>query len=139
MLKTFVISADDPDFRTRNKIPGATWLCPWYHDPERDGCTNYPYFLSQHYRKDWADKRPPIAVVCPNGSTWVIDQKSSNGTGWVVTGEHNCLTVSPSIDIKGHAGQKDYHGYLRDGVFTPDLEGRTYELNNRETIRNEDH
>jgi hypothetical protein len=75
-------------------------------------------FLSVHYWRDWSDKRPPICVVCPNGEWWEVDRKSSNGEGWIVTGELPTITCSPSIVVDG------YHGFLRAGEFTPDLEGR---------------
>jgi hypothetical protein len=75
-------------------------------------------FLSPHYWRDWSDKRPPICVVCPNGEQWEIDRWSSNGTGWTVTGELPHITCSPSIVVVG------YHGFLRDGEFSADLDGR---------------
>ncbi len=74
--------------------------------------------LSIHYWKDWSHIRPPICVVCPNGEQWEIDRKSSNGTGWTVKGEWPNLTCSPSIVVEG------YHGFLKDGLFTADTEGR---------------
>jgi hypothetical protein len=113
-------------------LPGMAWPCPWYFDPlgelklagnrrepmitgERKGELG---FLSIHYWRDWADKRAPICVVCPNGETWEPDRKSSNGDGWIVAGDLPNITCSPSIVVTG------YHGFLRAGEFTPDLEGR---------------
>jgi len=110
--------------------PGAMWLCPWYHDPaapeaaaERDKvladyAAGKKHFLSVHYWRDHALSRPAIFVLCPDGSGWCPDQGSSNGTGWTTTGEPAKLTAHPSIVVSG------YHGFLKDGVFTPDLEGR---------------
>lgn len=95
-------------------LPGMGWYNDWYLEV---GGKN---FLSPHYYRDWAAKRPPIEVVCPNGAVWCFDRRSSNGDGWVVTGEWPRITCAPSI-VAG-----DYHGFLRDGEFTPDLEGRTY-------------
>lgn len=110
--------------------PGMAWFMPWYFDPtgererlgkhvmftaERKGTLG---FLSEHYWRDWADKRSPICVVCPNGEWWEIDRKSSNGAGWIVIGDLPNITCSPSIVVDG------YHGFLRNGEFTPDLEGR---------------
>lgn len=119
--------------------PGMAWSCPWYFDPRgelkayadanpgsgfRDGAMfarreddDVP-FLSVHYWRDWSAKRAPIAVVCPNGEVWEVDRKSSNGDGWRVTGDLPDLTCEPSIVVDG------YHGYLRGGLFTADLEGR---------------
>lgn len=111
--------------------PGTAWYQPWYVDPlGEDGdpmLTSPPddsdrSLFSPHYWRSWADRRPPICVVCPNGELWEIDRRSSNGTGWVVTGDLSgdapSLTCSPSIVVHG------YHGFLRDGLFTADVEGR---------------
>lgn len=46
------------------------------------------------------------------------DRRSSNGDGWNVTGDLPAITCAPSIVVPG------YHGYLRDGVFTADIDGR---------------
>ncbi|MCK1583288.1 hypothetical protein IVB03_27925 [Bradyrhizobium sp. 168] len=100
-------------------LPGMGWFNDWYLDRDlgRD-------FLSPHYYRDWAGKRPPIELVCPNGEIWCIDRKSSNGDGWQVTGEWPNITCSPSI-IAG-----DYHGWLRNGEFTPDIDGKTWPVPN---------
>lgn len=100
-------------------LPGMGWFNDWYlvRDLGRD-------FLSPHYYRDWAGKRPPIEIVCPNGELWCIDRKSSNGDGWQVTGEWPNITCAPSI-IAG-----DYHGFLRNGEFTPDIDGKTYPVPN---------
>jgi len=120
-LKVFLVTDDDPCFQDKIRQPGAMWLCPWMFDPSKDTMNpDGSNWLSIHYVKDHSKNRPPIQVRCPNGSVWVIDQKSSNGTGWIVTGEVPNITCSPSIVVPG------YHGFLRDGVFTDDLEGRTY-------------
>lgn len=109
--------------------PGMGWFQPCYFDPanpnardEDEGgiypCARGNPFLSIHYWQTWASVRPPICIVGPNGKHWEIDRKSSNGSGWTVTGEWPNLTCSPSIVLDG------YHGFLRDGEFTPDVEGR---------------
>lgn len=107
--------------------PGMGWFTPWVFDPQGNKGRRMMIagpqaanvsFLSVHYWRDWADRRPPICVVGPNGQEWEIDRKSSNGDGWVVTGEWPRLTCAPSIVLDG------YHGFLRDGVFTDDVEGR---------------
>ena len=100
-------------------LPGMGWFNDWYSDiAQRDD------FLSVHYKRDWAGKRPPIELVCPNGELWCIDRKSSNGDGWVVAGEWPNITCSPSI-VAGN-----YHGFLRNGEFTPDLDGKTFPVPN---------
>ncbi len=110
--------------------PGMAWYMPWVYDPtgERERQGKYVMFkasrkgtlgfLSCHYWEDSSATRPPMSVVCPNGEVWEVDRKSSNGDGWKVTGEFPDLTCTPSIVVYG------YHGYLTNGEFTPDLEGR---------------
>ena len=110
--------------------PGMGWLAPWLFDPtgERVRAGEHVMikapqdcnagFLSIHYWRDWADKRAPLVVVCPNGEQWEIDRKSSNGDGWKVTGDWPNITCAPSIVVTG------YHGFLQNGEFTPDIEGR---------------
>lgn len=98
-------------------LPGMGWHNDWYLGFERP-------FLSPHYYRDWFGKRPPIEVVCPNGDVWCIDRMSSNGDGWQVTGEWPNITCAPSI-VAG-----SYHGYLRNGEFTPDLDGKTFPVPN---------
>jgi hypothetical protein len=98
-------------------LPGMGWYNDWY-------LTMHEGFLSPHYSRDWKGKRPPIEVVCPNGSVWCIDRMSSNGDGWQVTGEWPSITCAPSIVAD------DYHGFLRDGEFTPDLDGKTFPVPN---------
>jgi len=104
-------------------LPGMAWFEPWYYDPLKEYpelshnmITERPRnpnksFLSPHYWNDWSDKRPPIAVVCPNGEVWEIDRRSSNGDGWQVTGELPDITCTPSIALNG------YHGWLINGEF----------------------
>lgn len=111
-------------------LPGMAWFMDWYFDPtgERERAGKNVMFkladrgrlghLSSHYWRDWSDKRPPVCVVCPNGEWWEIDRKSSNGDGWTVTGALPAITCAPSIVVSG------YHGFLRNGEFTPDIEGR---------------
>lgn len=109
--------------------PGMAWYQPWYYDPTETyrgrkmfqgppADLNARGFLSPHYWRDWSTKRPPICVVCPNGEQWEIDRWSSNGTGWSVTGDLPNITCAPSIVVTG------YHGFLRGGVFTADVDGR---------------
>lgn len=85
-----------------------------------------PNALSDSYKRDWSDKRPPIYIMTPGGA-WCIDEKPfvggqyQNG-GWVVTGSVPNITTKPSINFPGR-----YHGWLTDGVLSDDLEGRKYE------------
>lgn len=113
--------------------PCAMWFARWYFDPADPekglrrsaalaaiadgsfGTGERNYYLSRMYWQQWSDKRPPICVLCPNGREWVVDAKSSNGEGWTVTGDPPRITCAPSILVPG------YHGFLREGVFTPNL------------------
>lgn len=69
--------------------------------------------------------------VCPNGETWWIDGPSFNANGqanphgWTRTGDPPNVTVSPSIWIQ-IPGPRGYHGFLQNGQWSDDLEGRTY-------------
>lgn len=62
-----------------------------------------------------------IWVVLPGGSIFSPDRMSGRGQcGWLVSGELPLITVTPSI------GAAEYHGFIRDGALTDDLEGRQY-------------
>lgn len=116
--------------------PGWGWHETWYWDPVKAAELGAPTWaeyqakfpdghhfyggrmLSRFYWETWSRIRPPICVVLPNGEQWEMDRKSSNGEGWQVSGAWPNLTCSPSIAAKG------YHGFLQNGAFTPDLDGR---------------
>lgn len=101
--------------------PGDMYYCSWYFDPGKDSREElWPSMYSKYYIEEYSKYRSPIIVVCPNGSTWMVDQKSNNGEGWQVAGEAPKITCTPSILVSG------YHGFLTDGVFTDDLEGKKY-------------
>lgn len=117
------VRADDPNAEVTlsDRLPGMMWLAPWYWDPakgDENRMRRGGAHLSPHYWRDHAGTRPPIVVCCPNGREWMVDAKSTNGDGWKVTGEPPTITCAPSIAVPG------YHGFLRDGVFTEDVEGR---------------
>lgn len=108
--------------------PCVMWFCPWYFDPfdDEDAPTRQrcmeaitrgekQNFLSRFYWEDWSATRPPISVICPNGKDWCVDQVSTNGEGWKVTGDAPIITCAPSILVPG------YHGFLQKGIFTPNL------------------
>jgi hypothetical protein len=120
--------------------PGTAYECPWYFDPAALADAAHPdhermkqklaagraqiatgerkQIMSPNYFREWAEIRPPILVICPNGDHWIPDQWSNNGQGWVVTGSaaNGTFTASPSIQT----GR--YHGFLQNGRFTPDCE-----------------
>jgi hypothetical protein len=121
--------------------PGICFYMPWLHDPKDEIDFSYIQekikqleqnpngspFLSIHYWKDWAHVRPPIQVVLPNRGIWVIDSKSTNGTGWSIlikdgilpseTNRNPKITASPSIDHNTDHKHR-YHGWLTNGVLT---------------------
>lgn len=98
--------------------PGDMW-----HDLYADK------LLSRQYKEQHKGDRPPLFVCLPNKRVFCLDSKAENasdGGGWTVKGEPPNVTVEPSILVeRGPRG--GYHGYLRDGVLTDDVEGRTYD------------
>lgn len=58
------------------------------------------------------------AVILPDGETWFIGSEPMNGGQWTWSGTMPRLTVGPSIRTPG------YHGFLRDGVLTDDIDRR---------------
>lgn len=117
-------------------IPGTAWYMDWYYDPSGLREKNHqhvmfkachrqeildgkqPSFLSIYYWREWSHIRPPICVMAPGNHPWILDQQSSNGLGWTVN-NIDPLTVHPSIDLS-----PGYHGFLKNGEFTPDLNRR---------------
>lgn len=80
--------------------------------------------MSPNYLRDWKAQRPPLVIALPDGTTWCPDQCPAWGSnvdeGWKVTGDIPNISAHPSI------GKPGYHGWLRDGVLSDDLEGRVY-------------
>lgn len=97
----------------------------WFNHDMLDGPNAAYYrdhYLTEEYFRDWADKRPPLWVVCPNGDWFCVDSRTKDKTdphGWVVIGEPPNVTVTPSIHILGadEAGneQTRWHGWLTNG------------------------
>lgn len=104
--------------------PGDCWRIPLDHEYEaRDGETYgevWAHRLSPEFKASGRDH--VLHIVLPGGGTWSPDFKaSSSESGWTVTGTFPALTASPSVNAEG-----SYHGWLRDGALTDDVEGRTY-------------
>lgn len=106
------------------QTPGVVYFAPWAREGGR---------LSVQYKRDWADKRDPICLVIPGYGAILLDAayypetSGQEGHGWIVTGEVPKLTASPSLGIGRNAeGRWHYHGWLKDGVLSDDIEGRTY-------------
>ena len=101
--------------------PGQAWFAD----------EHYPRsVLSVHYREHVAPVRPPIMVVLPDrrggAVRWCIDSHPTDdaAAAWevkvdldsLVIGQRPLVTVSPSIRCRWV-----YHGFLADGVLSPDL------------------
>ena len=104
--------------------PGSLYFAPWLL--ERSS-------LSNQYRRDWAGKRPPLVLVVPGYGGHCLDQEwwpympGRDHDGWEITGDPPQITASPSLGIgKDVNGRWAYHGWLRDGFLSDDIEGRTY-------------
>lgn len=82
-------------------------------------------YLSDYYRANNTHRRP-LFVVLPNNDLFCVDgqcwKMGEHYGGWTVTGEPPDITISPSINIGG-----SYHGFLQNGVISPDCEGRLYD------------
>ena len=86
--------------------------------------------LSKKYRECWASSRPPIVIIVPSLARFCVDalaigKDGPYGDGWTVSGwiDGPCnLTVSPSIHFVG-----SYHGWLKDGMLSDDIDGRVYD------------
>jgi hypothetical protein len=62
--------------------------------------------------------------MLPNNHLLCVDYKyTGKENGWVVTGEAPNITTMPSINSFANPG---YHGWLKDGILSDDLEGRKY-------------
>lgn len=67
------------------------------------------------------DGKPCFTVILPPGGVNNHFNPYRKPT-WDVTGELPKVTVSPSIHMVGI-----YHGYIRDGQITDDVDGRKFE------------
>lgn len=99
------------------KEVGDMWYAPWLLDGK--------WGLSPEYQSDWHKKRHPVVVYLPDRIDFCPDLcADGTNSGWTVTGETPNLTFSPSVNILGM-----WHGYVRDGQITDDIEGRRYDAN----------
>lgn len=64
--------------------------------------------------------RPTLWIRIPGGP-FCLDMRTQDGAQWSRTGEPPRITVAPSINEVGV-----FHGFIRDGLITDDVEGRTY-------------
>lgn len=102
--------------------PGAMYFATWYRHGDNSGL----------YGWDWDNLlSPPLLVVTPSGREWNIDSRASNCTMtndrqhrcWVRHGDPPNVTVDKNgVTCGAGAGSivsGDYHGFLRNGEFTP--------------------
>jgi hypothetical protein len=116
----------------KNLQPGDMYYVPAIVDDEDLAGFYRKNILSPEYMRDWFGKRPPIIIILPTGTPWLIDSRFSGGSedkarkpnGWVITGTEPNLTATPSIN---HLGANGYHGWLKNGELSDDLEGRKYD------------
>ena len=116
--------AEEPDY-TDIKI-GDMW-------PAMDWANSN--IISENY-KALKGSRPPLMVMlpsmyCKEGDRFLLDRIAGDAAdkhGWTITitgelvsGQKPNITVAPSINSEG-----SYHGYIRNGTITDDVEGRTY-------------
>lgn len=85
--------------------------------------------LSAEYERERRFVRPPLLVFLPGVGWWCVDSAYSergqpvpSQASWSVTGDPPAVTLSPSVDLHGL-----YHGWIRDGVISDDVEGRRFD------------
>lgn len=87
---------------------GAMWIADWLTDwPE--GRAKFAGAAGQAW-----------CLRLPGDTEWIVYGPSTSGPKWDVQGAPPGITVSPSINAQGR-----YHGYVKNGVVSPDCEGRT--------------
>lgn len=92
--------------------PGDCWI-----DEASD-----PRYLALMVAPAHAGKRAWMVALPGLAPFPIYSAATRDNTAWTVTGEPPDVTVAPSIDCNGV-----YHGYIRDGVITDDLEHRVYD------------
>ena len=117
---------------TRELKVGAMWYARNNEGEVVSEAWRRKMHLSAHY---WANNahRPPLLVALPCNyssgpglqvfsiDSQCYERERGYYEGWSVDGEPPRITVAPSINIVG-----SYHGYLREGVVSDDVEGRTF-------------
>lgn len=127
MTWTIRLLSDLPEPGTA-RIGDAVLLRP--ESPRAAGVLGYwGSRLSAEYERERRFRRPPLLVFLPGVGWWCVDSAySANGQpvpsreSWAVTGEPPRITLSPSVDLPGL-----YHGWIRDGVISDDVEGRRFD------------
>lgn len=89
--------------------------------------------ISENYRA-LKGARPPLMMLlpsknCKEGDRFLVDRKAfGTEAGWkvvingqLIPGQKPNITISPSVNCEG-----SYHGHIKNGVITDDVEGREY-------------
>ncbi len=112
-----------------------TWKCRmidattgWPHEAKIGDCWYRAFtgdVIEENFSPDYvANRRPkgilPLWVQLPDGPM-CLDLRYNAPQGWTVSGTPPNITVSPSINVIGY-----YHGWIRNGEISNDIEGRTY-------------
>lgn len=103
----------------RDLPPGALWTAPWFADT-KEGLERYGGPDGQCW-----------CLMTPCGVEWIVYSPSSDGKKWQVEGVPPLLTVSPSIgiNISGKLAHptRSYHGFLKQGILSEDVDGRVFQ------------
>lgn len=122
--------------RPKNPVVGDAYFAREEHCLPRDGDrppVAYAHDLTPQFEQ--AGRRP-IMVVLPCGYHFCIDSAywsnadtNPHRLGWdvridapPVEGERLLVTLAPSVNVVGC-----YHGWIRNGEITGDVEGRTFD------------
>ena len=97
-------------YRLRELPPGAIWRATWMEDIKESRYCN--------------DAGEVWSMKLPGGDDWLIYSRvGPEMKRWDISGELPEITVSPSILIQGMGR---YHGYVKSGVVTDDVDGNTF-------------
>ena len=100
---------------------GDLFPAPWILQRQKN------FGLSPQYFALPEPRRLPLTIILPGGTPFCIDEMARArgdyyGVGWAVSGDPaTSLTLAPSVNIVGA-----YHGWIRDGVISEDVEGRRF-------------
>lgn len=94
---------------------GDAWFEPGWREME---C------LSEHYKQNVKDHRPPFVVCLPDTqlpyTRFCVDMATDDNQDWSVSGDPPLISI-PSINCVG-----SYHGCIQQGIIADDRNGRKY-------------
>jgi hypothetical protein len=109
-----IYTCDGKEYSLRDNTPGMMYDATYLHD----------------HKEFCGPDGKSIHVVCPDGRHWCIDSRANNCTMpkdkkhkcWIRHGELPNLTVDKNGNTCSAGGgsiqTKNYHGFLRNGIFT---------------------